>query len=220
MADHEHDRAQAQQQMHNIPHHAYPDLDAYFQACGIAARVVSELQPMYVELETRWSALAQLEQAQPGLSLPSWNNAQNQAAAARNQANSTREVLEAIRRNCRNRPPVPQDAYGGQRMPENWYQERRGVEELLKLRTPNPAGILGLFRHGTWRPVLQFGGGQSSGHLWVLLDPDHDIVTDVSCRFPILGCSLADAKVQRGCSVKIVNCPKAGGLHRGVGMAM
>jgi hypothetical protein len=97
MQEHEHDRAQTQQQMHDIPNHGNPNLDDYFEACDIAARVVSELQPMYLELGQRWSDLALLEAAQPGLNPASLANAQNQAQAARNQANSTPQVLEAIR---------------------------------------------------------------------------------------------------------------------------
>jgi hypothetical protein len=72
-------------------------------------------------------------------------------------------------------------------MPEDWFQERRGVEELLRARTliadawaDAATGHLGLLRHGTWRAVHRFGGGQSVGYLYVLLDPVDEKVIDVS----------------------------------------
>ena len=90
-------RTQAQNDMNTIPTHAQPDLDAYFQACATADRLVRELQPMYLELARQWTLLAQLEYNQPGFNLQSWTNAQNRAGIARSRANSTPRVLEAIR---------------------------------------------------------------------------------------------------------------------------
>ena len=73
-------------------------------------------------------------------------------------------------------------------------RERKDVEELLRAQTLIPAphadarvGLLGLQGVGIWRAVLQLGGEQSVGWLYVLLDPNSNSITHVSCSL-IVAC--------------------------------
>lgn len=213
-------------QIINIPNDPVPNLADYFAACDTATRVVSELQPLYLELETRWAALAQIEGALPGLSVVSQGHAQVRAQAARTEADLLPRRLEDIRQ-IRNKPPAPPDGVGRPRMPENWFQLRRGdkqAHELLRARThvwDATRDVVGAdmsrLQFGEWQAAADFGGGQSNGVLWVFLDSLNDRIVDVS-EFNCTSCShSADFNCHSARFARTFNSQRDHGYLHGLG---
>jgi hypothetical protein len=99
--------------------------------------------------------------------------------------------LQSVLNEDGGRPVVPNDASGRPKQPEVWAREEREnrkYQRRLQLAHTNdveagticwPADVVG---NDDWRPVAEFGGGQSAGNLWVCVD-DEEYISDVSTTF-------------------------------------
>ena len=182
------ERFNAETQIGNISNAVNPDAYAYIRACDTLIGVFQRLEPLYRELARRWEALHQLEQTQRGTTQAGLSHALNSAHTATGRADRTAQnVQDALR--DRNTPPVPRDANGRQRMPAKWFKGPGKEKELLRHRSSQPGadedaenGNLRMGHSGTWVAVKQFEGGQSTGWLWVEINPRDGRVIDVSSR--------------------------------------
>ena len=159
----------------------FTELQGFSKRVNDVQKMYQELKPECAEVARLWQELATVENGRPNV------NVASQAGTHLLEANAEQRIVDCETEIDRlmdrlDVPPVPQDPLFRQRMPAHWdVVGRHGPAErfMASVERGRDDGRPGL-PGAIWKCAARFGGGQSTGALWVRFDEDTEQVVQVS----------------------------------------